>query len=167
MSPQEFTYPLFFRFLYRYGNIPVTIFLSIYLVPSVINLDRDLIYLIPVIGILILIYFVNKRYLYLYQVVPYKIIADEEKIICRNFFLSKRETVIFYKDIDELSGGIFSGKLKGLMKVHDGNSKFTIGFFDRIREIKSLQTIILSKVKTEVYNKVVDSVGLRKNKQEK
>jgi hypothetical protein len=48
------------------------------------------------------------------------------------------------------------------MKVYDGKSKISIGFFDKIKNVKSLQTIILSKVDSEVYNKVVESVGLRK-----
>jgi hypothetical protein len=162
MTPQTFEYPIFFKLLYRYGNIPVTILLSLYLIPSVINLDKDLIYIIPVVALLTLIYFLNRRYLYLYQVVPYKITADEEKLICENFFLSDKETIIFYRDIGSLSGGIFSGKLKGLMKVNDGKSKICIGFFDKIRNVKDLQTIILSRVNSEVYNKVVESVGLKK-----
>jgi len=162
MSTQTFVYPVFFRLLYRYGNIPVTFFLSIYLIPSVINLDKDLIFLLPISVILILIYLINKRYLFLYQVVPYKITADEEKLICSNFFLSNKVTIIYYTDVENLSGGIFSGKLKGLMKVFDGKSKICIGFFDRIKNAKGLQTIILSKVNSEVYNKVVESVGLRK-----
>jgi len=162
MSTQTFVYPVFFRLLYRYGNIPVTFFLSIYLIPSVINLDKDLIFLLPVSVILILIYLINKRYLFLYQVVPYKITADEEKLICSNFFLSNKVTIIYFTDVENLSGGIFSGKLKGLMKVFDGKSKICIGFFDRIKNAKGLQTIILSKVNSEVYNNVVESVGLRK-----
>jgi hypothetical protein len=162
MNTKTFEYPLFFRLLYRFGNIPVTILLSIYLIPSVINLDKNLIYLLPVIGLLILIYFINKRYLFLYQVVPYKITADEEKLTCSNFFLSNTEIIIYYADIENLSGGIFSGKSKGLMKVFDGKSKIVIGFFDKIKDVKSFQTIILSKVNTEVYNRVVESVGLKK-----
>lgn len=162
MNVQTFEYPVFFRLLYRYGNIPVTFLLSLYLIPSVINLDKNLIYILPVIGILILIYFINKRYLFLYQVVPYKITADEEKLTCGSFFLSNKETIIYYTDIENLSGGIFSGKLKGLMKVYDGKSKICIGFFDKIKNVKSLQTLILSKVNSEVYNRVVESVGLRK-----
>ncbi len=164
MNTKTFEYPVFFRFLYRYGNIPVTFFLSIYLIPSVINLDKDLIYLLPVIGILILIYLINKRYLFLYKVVPYKIIADEEKITCSGFFLSKHETIIYFSDVENLSGGIFSGRLKGLMKVYDKKSKVCIGFFDKIKDVKSLQTLILSKVNAEVYNKVIESVGLKKKK---
>jgi len=162
MNTKTFEYPVFFHHIYRYGNIPVTFLLIVYLIPAVINLDKNLVYLLPVIGILVLIYLINKRYLYLYQVVPYKITADDEKLTCSNFFLSSKEEIIYYKDIDELSGGIFSGKIKGLMKVRDGKSKIYIGFFDKIRNIKDLQTIILSKVKSEIYNKVVESVGLKK-----
>jgi hypothetical protein len=162
MNTKTFEYPVFFHLIYRYGNIPVIFLLIVYLIPAVINLDKNLVYLLPVIGILVLIYLINKRYLYLYQVVPYKITADDEKLTCSNFFLNSKEEIIYYKDIDELSGGIFSGKIKGLMKVRDGKSKIYIGFFDKIRNIKDLQTIILSKVKSEIYNKVVESVGLKK-----
>jgi hypothetical protein len=162
MNRKTFEYPVFFRLLYRYGNIPVTLLLSLYLVPSVINVDKDLLYLLPVVGILVLIYFVNRRYLYLHKVVPYKIEADEEKLICSEFFLRKKKLTIYYRDINELSGGIFSGKLKGLMKVYDGKSKICVGFFERIKGVKDLQTLILSKVNSEVYNKVVESVGLKK-----
>ena len=48
------------------------------------------------------------------------------------------------------------------MKVFDGKSKICIGFFDKIKGVKSLQTLILNKVNSEVYNRVVESVGLRK-----
>jgi predicted AAA+ superfamily ATPase len=95
-------------------------------------------------------------------VVPYRITADEEKLICENFFLSNKETIIYYRDIESLSGGIFSGKLKGLMKVNDGKSKICIGFFDKIKNVKELQTIILSRVNSVVYNRVVESVGFKK-----
>jgi hypothetical protein len=142
--------------------VPVTFFLSLYLIPSVINLDKDLINLIPVTILLILIYLVNKRYLFLYEVVPYKIFADDEKLVCKNFFLSRKERVIYFKDIDKLEGGVFSGKIKGLMKVYDGKTKICIGFFDKMKGVQTLQTIILSKVSADVYNKVVESVGIRK-----
>jgi hypothetical protein len=80
----------------------------------------------------------------------------------RRILLKKKKLTIYYRDINELSGGIFSGKLKGLMKVYDGKSKICVGFFERIKGVKDLQTLILSKVNSEVYNKVVESVGLKK-----
>ena len=157
-----FEYPFFFKLLFRFGNIPVTIVLSVYLIPIIINFDKDLINIIPLIIILALIYVVNRHYLLLYQIVPYKITADDEKIVCEKFLLNKKRVEIFYKDIENLSGGVFSGKIRGLMKVYDGRSKISIGFYDYIEDVKSLQTILLSRVNEDVYNHVVESFGLKR-----
>lgn len=157
-----FEYSLFFKLLFRFGNIPVTIILSIYLVPIIINFDKSLVYIIPLIIILALIYLINKHYLWLYQILPYKITANDEKIICEEFLFSIKQVEVFYKDIESLSGGLFEGKLRGLMKVWDGKSKICIGFYDKIKGIKELQTILLSRVSKEVYDEVVENVGLKK-----
>ena len=98
----------------------------------------------------------------LYKVLPYKITADEEKIICQRFFLSKREFEIFYKDIETLTGGVFGGRARGLMKVFDGKSKVTIGFYESIGNVRTLQTILLSRVNEDIYNSVVEKLGLKK-----
>ena len=162
MNIMVFEYSLFFKLLFRFGNIPVTIILSIYLVPIIINFDKSLVYIIPLIIILALIYLINKHYLWLYQILPYKITANDEKIICEEFLFSIKQVEVFYKDIESLSGGLFEGKLRGLMKVWDGKSKICIGFYDKIKGIKELQTILLSRVSKEVYDEVVENVGLKK-----
>jgi hypothetical protein len=162
MNIKVFEYSLFFKLLFRFGNIPVTIILSIYLVPIIINFDKSLVYIIPLIIILALIYLINKHYLWLYQILPYKITANDEKIICEEFLFSTKQVEVFYKDIESLSGGLFEGKLRGLMKVWDGKSKICIGFYDKIKGIKELQTILLSRVSKEVYDEVVENVGLKK-----
>jgi hypothetical protein len=162
MNIKVFEYSFFFKLLFRFGNIPVTIILSIYLVPIIINFDKSLVYIIPLIIILALIYLINKHYLWLYQILPYKITANDEKIICEEFLFSTKQVEVFYKDIESLSGGLFEGKLRGLMKVWDGKSKICIGFYDKIKGIKELQTILLSRVSKEVYDEVVENVGLKK-----
>lgn len=163
---QVHTYSWFFKFVYRFGNIPVTIFLVLYLIPAAINIDRNIYYVIPFIIILLLIYFLNKHYLELYKIMPYKITADDEKMYCSDFILSKKEFIIYYKNIETLSGGIFDGKLRGVMKVYDGNIKVCIGFFDKIKDAQKLQTLILSKIKKEVYDEMMDRI-LAKKKQKK
>jgi hypothetical protein len=157
-----FEYPLFFKLLFRFGNIFVTIILSAYLVPIIIRLDKDLANIVPLLIILALIYIFNRHYLMLYHILPYKIIADEEKIVCERFFLSKREVEFFYKDIATLTGGVFQGKVRGLMKVYDGKSKITIGFYDSIKDVRTLQTILLSRVNEDIYNSVIEKLGLKK-----
>jgi hypothetical protein len=159
-----FEYPLFFKLLFRFGNILVTIILSAYLIPIIIRLDKDLANIFPMLIVLALIYIVNKHYLLLYQILPYKITADEEKIVCERFLLSKKEVEIFYKDIETLTGGVFGGKVRGLMKVFDGKSKVTVGFYESLMDVRNLQTILLSKVNEDIYNNVVEKLGLKKKK---
>lgn len=89
--------------------------------------------------------------------------ANDEKIICKEFLFNKKQVEVFYKDIESLSGGLFEGRLRGLMKVWDGKSKICIGFYDKIRDIKELQTILLSRVNKDVYNKVIQNIGLKNN----
>lgn len=164
---QLFTYPYLYRLLYRYGNIPVTIILSIYLVPSVVYLDKNLIYLIPVVLLLLMIYLLNRQYLNLYKIIPYKIEADEEKLICSDFLFSKKEFTICYSDIESLTGGIFDGRFSGVMKICDKKNQVCIGFFNKLRDADKLQTVLLSKVPRKVYDDVVERVGLKTKKNDK
>lgn len=86
---------------------------------------------------------------------PYKIEADDEKMVCTDFIFSDKEVVIYYNDIESLSGGIFDGKLRGIMKVCDGKNQICIGFSDKMKDSKKLITIILSKVRKEIYDDVI------------
>jgi hypothetical protein len=159
---KEHTYSKFAILVYRFGNIPVTFFLTLYLIALGMNLDSGWVYIVPFIITLLLIYFLNKHYLTLYKILPTKILADDEKIICSNFFLSNKEITIYYKDIVELNGGIFRGKLSGLMKVIDGENHYSIGFFQKLKGAKELETLILSKVKRDVYDEVINRIGFKK-----
>ena len=162
-----FTYSYIYRLLYRYANIPVTIILSIYLVPSVVYLDKNLIYLIPVVLLLLMIYLLNRHYLTLYKIIPYRIEADGEKLVCTDFLFSKKEFTIYYNDIESLTGGIFDGRFTGVMKVCDKKNQVCIGFFNRLKNADKLQTILLSKVPRNVYDDVVERVGLKNKKEDK
>ena len=160
----SFEYPLFFKLLYRYGNVPVTIILSVYLIMALINLERNLLFIIPIIITLLLIYFLNRHYLLLYKIVPYKIKADSEKITCSNFLFDKKETVIYFNDIESFTGGALSGKLNGVMKICDSKNKVCIGFYDKLKDVNKLQTLVLSKVRKDVYDAVMEKVGLKGKK---
>jgi len=157
-----FTYTWFFKLLYRYGNIPGNILLVFYLYVSVAGLDRNLLNIVPILIILFLIYAMNRRYFVLYKILPYKIQADNDKITGSDFIFSNREVVIFYKDINDLRGGIFDGRISGVMKVLDGTKHQTVGFFSKIKEVEKLQTFILSKVNRNIYDNVIERIGLKK-----
>jgi hypothetical protein len=164
IEKQTFTYPLLFGLLYKYGNIAVTLLLVFYTAPIVFYVDQNFILLIPIIISLLLIYFVNRQYFTLYKILPYKIEADDEKLVCSNYFLSKGDVTIYYEDIDSLKGGMFENKMSGIMKVYDGKNSVTLGFYTKLKNSSRLVTIILSKVKKELYDEVLERLTEKKRK---
>jgi hypothetical protein len=162
IEQQVFNYPFLFRIIFRYGNIIVTFLLVVYSIPLAFYVDERKILLIPLIVTIFIIYFLNKHYLNLYKILPYKIIADEEKLVCTDFFLSKKKFIIYYEDIASLTGGIFENKISGVMKVCDGKNGICIGFYHRLNNAGKLTTIILSKVKRELYDEVLEKLTREK-----
>ncbi|MGA9294226.1 MAG: hypothetical protein WBV81_16645 [Ignavibacteriaceae bacterium] len=153
-----FTYPVFYKIIIRFGNIPLTLLLIIYLIPSAIYVDEHPVLLIPLIISSLLIFFLNKLYLTLYKIIPYKIVEDNEKLICSEFLFSNKEVVIDFNNIDKLKGGIFEGKLHGILKVYDGKNNIYIGYFNKIKYSKLLGTLLLSKVNKSVYDEVIKNI---------
>jgi hypothetical protein len=138
-----------------------------YLIPVIVGVDENKYLIIPLALSLFLLYYVNKKYLTLYKVMPFKIEADEEKIVCTNFIYSNKKVIIYYKDIDALSGGIFEGRLRGIMKVCDGKNQICIGFSERMKDSKKLMTLILSKVRKEIYDEVIEKLQALKKPKKK
>ena len=153
-----FTYPLLFRIIFRYGNIIITTFLLLYTIPLVVFLSEKIILAFPLSVNIIIIFFLNRHYINLYKILPYLIEVDDEKITCSEFFLSKKEVVIYYNDVSSLSGGIFENKISGLMRVYDGKNNLCIGFYQRLNNSGKLATILLSKVNREIYDVVMEKI---------
>ncbi|MDP2366435.1 MAG: hypothetical protein Q8M94_22000 [Ignavibacteria bacterium] len=163
---QTFTYPFPWKFIYRYGNLVITPLLLLYALSLVTLIDKNLIILIPFLLSLFILYYINKSYLKFYKMVPYKIEVDDEKIICSQFLFRDKTVTIFIKDIESISGGIFDGRYRGLMKVCDGKNKLCIGFFDRLNNSSKLVTLILSKVDKKIYDKVITQIQSTKIRSE-
>jgi len=155
---QTFTYSLIVKIIFRYGNIFVTLLLSIYLIPVFYYIDQNMILVLPLVIGVIILYMVNRTYLTYYLILPYKIEVDDEKIICSDFLLSKKVVKIYYKDIDKLQGGVFSGRSSGIMKLRDSKSNLRIGFSQKINNSEKLIALILSKVPKDLYNEVINNI---------
>lgn len=156
---QIFTYTGIFRFIFRYANIIITLLLLLFLIPAAGRLDDHVVFFAPFLLTLTMIYFINKHYLSTYKIIPYKIQANGEKIICTDYLFSGKTVILYYDDITELRGGIFDGKITGLMLLTDGKNNRTVGFYSKIKHAKQLETLILSKVPTHLYDKVADKVA--------
>ena len=161
---QTFTYSLIVKIIFRFGNIFITLLLSIYLIPVLYNIDQNLILILPLIIAVIILYMVNRTYLTFYLILPYKIEVDDEKIICSDFLLSKKIVKIYYKDIDKLQGGVFSGRSSGIMKLRDGKSKLQVGFSQKMKNSEKLIALILSKVPKDLYNDVISNITEKRHR---
>ena len=158
IEKSTFTYPLLFRIIFRYGNIIITFLLIVYSIPLAANLDKNKILIVPLLISLLIIYFLNRHYFNLYKILPYKIEADDDKMVCSEFFLSRKEIIINYNDIASLSGGVFENRISGVMVVCDGKNNVCFGFYHRLKNSNKLATIILSKVKRELYDEVLENL---------
>jgi hypothetical protein len=167
IETHSFYYPLFFKLIFRYGNIFITPIIIVYTVPLIHSFDQKPILVFPIIVNLFIIYFLNRHYFYLYKIIPYKIEADDEKLVCSDFFLSNKIKTIYYQDISALKGGIFDNRISGVMKIRDERNNFNIGFYHRLTNSQKLATIILSKVRRPVYDEVLEKIKSGKKEKKK
>jgi len=161
---QTFTYSFIFKIIFRFGNVLVTLLLSIYLIPVFYYIDQNIILFLPLIIAVIILYMVNRTYLTYYKILPYKIEADDEKMMCSDFLFSKKVVTIYFKDIDMLRGGVFSGRSSGIMKLRDSKSKLQIGFSQKMKNSEKLIALILSKVSKDLYNEVINNLTERRHR---
>lgn len=157
---ETFTYPFFFRLIYRYGNIGATLVLLLYMVPMLNFTNAPIGQKIYAGLIVIMIFFLNRYFLRLNQKTPYKIELVDDRLICTDFFLSKKKIVINAAEITDLYGGIFDGRTRGMMRVI--TSKEEIIFYHSILNADKLEAYLISKAKKELYDKVVANIRNRK-----
>ena len=147
---QIFTYSFFYRLIFTLGNVVVTVLLSLQIIPIVFYLDKNLWLLLPLAIALLIIYVINKSYFVYYKILPFKIEADEEKMIWSEFTFSEKIITIRYEDIESLKGGIFEGR-----------NKIRIGFSQKINNSGMLISLIINKVPGELYNQVIAHITER------
>ena len=168
---KTFSYSFFAKLIYRYGNIPVTILLLIHLVSSLLFITKMWYVIFPLLINLAIIYFLNRHYFHTYKTFPCKIEIDNEKMICSNFLIGNRILEIRLKDIDNITGGIFSGNLARPIYTVIIEQNIKIGISQHIKNYNRLLTTILSNVTQELYNDLLgrmqDAKKRGKTKEEK
>lgn len=149
---KTFTYSAFAKLFYRYANIPITLLLLLSLLTALGGLYTSWIYIFPTVIDLIIIYVINRYYIKSYKRFPYKIEADNEKIICTDYFFSREQIELDHSSITKITGGIFSGNIARPVYLHDENNNIVIGFNNHLKNYDKLLTIILSNIKQELYD---------------
>ncbi len=155
---ETFKYPFISKLIFRYGNIPLSILLFFYLVISASEMILHWYYAFFVLinlGILILL---NRYYFKTYKSFPFTIRINNEKMICSNFFLSKRSVEIHHCNIGSIYGGIFDGHHSGPIYVNDSKQNIIIGFYQQAGQFPQMFKIILQNINEELYNTLKEKV---------
>lgn len=153
---KTFKYNFFAKFIYRYANVPANLILLFYLLISVLGLNEDWKFIFPLIINLILLYVLNKFYIKIYKSFPFKFEVDNEKMICSDFMINNRETIIKFSSIKEIKGGIFSGR--AYMPLYIQTDKTEMGISPHLTDFNKLLTIILTNINKELYELLLEAI---------
>jgi len=110
------------------------------------------IYIIPTVIDLLIIYAVNRYYIKSYKRFPYRIEADNERMVCTDYFFSQKQIELKHSSITKITGGIFSGNIARPIYLHDENNNIVIGFNNHLKKYDKLLTIILSNIEQKLYD---------------
>jgi Ca2+/Na+ antiporter len=159
MTSDKFSYSLAFRMFYKYGNVPFTLLLLFYIIQVLLSRQSDAMHIVFVILAVSIIYLLNRKYYQSYKYLPGKVRIENDKIIAENFFLSKKNVEISFNEITQLKGGIFDGKLRGMIVIIDEKNDKQFAVSDRIRNFNTLAAIILSKISKLLYDEVITKIN--------
>ncbi len=152
------TYSILARLIYRWANIPFTLILLFYLYIYLIAMFHNWYYVIAAMINASIIFIMNKHYIKAYKTFPYKISIDNEKMICEDFLLSNKKVTIYYKDIDKITGSIFSGNKARPLYIFDTKNNVEIGIRVHLKGYNQVVTTILSNIKKDLYESLLDNV---------
>jgi hypothetical protein len=97
----------------------------------------------------------NKYFIKTYRFFPFQIIANNQKMICSNFFLNKKQIEIKYSDIKKIEGGILSDRLTKPIYLLDVNGKILLGFYSHTGVFSKLLETIIKNVNEDLYQQLL------------
>lgn len=156
---KTYTYSRWYRYIYRFANIPATLLGLLYLAPAALTPAPTKLQIAGAAVISLLLIIINLYFRWLWQNVPATISTTAEGITGSGYLFSDKVVSIAYRDIDHLSGGVFSGSYNGVMRVEQGAAGKVIAFFHRIGNAKELEASILTNVREPLYRKVAQHMG--------
>ena len=156
MQTSVFTYPFFYRMIYRYAIIPANLLLLFYVLPFMFHF-AIMKYFYGVV-LAILLYMLNSYFWYLRNIIPYRIEVDGNKIRCSKFLFSRKIVEFEFADIENLLGGIFEKKTSGMYRIRIKDPEREIGFFNLIGKSRELQNLLLQGVNRKVYEMIISRI---------
>jgi hypothetical protein len=153
---KEYTYSFFAKLVYRFANIPATILMLLYMLSSLVGIMNSWYYIFPLALNIAIIFFINRFYFRSYKSFPFRIEANNTKMICSDYFFSNKKIEIDHADISDIKGGLFSGNTSRPIYLISEKHNETIGLHSHIKNHNELLTTILSNIPQELYNRLLE-----------
>ena len=153
-----FKYSFFTKFIYRYANIPVTIILGFYFIIAALTITESWFSAISAVIHAALIIIINRYYFKSYKVFPYKIEINNERMVCSDYTFTNKKVELELRKIDKISGGIFGRASTRPLYIYDNANNIKIGVHQHLKKFNELLTIILSNVRQELYNDLLEKI---------
>lgn len=152
---KSFKYSFPAKIILKYGYAPLSLVLIIYIIFSVAAVFQSWNYIFPLLINILFFYIVIRFYLKLKKYFPFKIEIDSEKLVFSDFLVKKEPVVIKFDEIEDITGGIFSGNAARPIYIISNNKNIQIGIYRHVKEFNELLKLILSNVKQDVYNSLL------------
>lgn len=130
--------------------------MGIHFISSFIGMMTEWYLVFPLLINGLVIYLLNRFFIRSYKTFPFLIYADNEKMICTDYFLSSKKIEINHSDIIEIKGGMFSGNTSRPIYIRDGKTNEIIGLHAHVKNYNKLVTTILSNIDKELYNGLLE-----------
>lgn len=149
-----FKYSFIAKLIYRYANIPATILLIPQTIYSFAAMFEVWYFVFPFTVDLLILFFMNRFFFRSYKTFPFKIEADNEKIICSDFLIGS-DITIKHSEITDIKGGFFSGNTARPIYIFCKDRSIKIGIHGHLKGVNKLLTTILSNINQELYNELL------------
>ncbi len=156
-----YNYPLTAKIFYRFINVLLSLLLLFYSIFSLIISFEKWYFIFLFLFNLLILLILNSFFIKSYKLFPFTVQIDNEKMICSNFFLSKRKLVINHKDIVKVYGGIISGWPTRPIYIEDSNNQ-KVGIFTNSGKNNLLIQTVLKNIPEELYKEIILKMNEKK-----
>jgi len=130
----------------------------IFALTSLTALDQSWMFGVSFFVHMLIISVINRYYFRAYKIFPYKIEINNERMKCSNFLFNERTVEFRLDEIEEITGSIFSGTPARPLYIKIPAKNITIGINQHLTNYNKLLTIVLSNIKQEIYNDLLNNM---------
>jgi hypothetical protein len=107
--------------------------------------------------ILFFMYVLNRWFVFIYRTVPFRIESSEQGLQCSAYSFSRKQNVVEYASITDITGGVFDRRFNKLITIKHKDG--AVAFFTTISGSALLQNVLLQNINKPLYDEIMRRIG--------